>query len=95
MGTDVITSGLGLTPQGTGNNTESNSHTHAYSGSTGGRSVAHTHSFSGTTGAIPQAGGTEGRPESLAVYIGILYRDASRARHTSRTEIIRDLADDR
>jgi hypothetical protein len=65
--------GTSGTFSGPNTNAESNSHTHAYSGSTGGRSAAHTHTFSGTTGSIPSSGGTEARPESLAVICSIRF----------------------
>ncbi len=61
---------LGGNPQ-TG--TESAAHSHAYSFTTSGISNVHQHSYSGTTSTVPASGGTESRPESLAVICGIRY----------------------
>lgn len=48
-------------------------HNHTYSFTTSGVSAFHTHTYSGTTGTIPSSGGSEARPEALAVVISIRY----------------------
>jgi hypothetical protein len=53
--------------------TESANHNHNFSFTTGTESANHGHPFSGTTDAVPSSGGTEARPEALAVTISIRY----------------------
>jgi len=60
-------------PAGANTGTESAAHSHTYSFTTSGDSVDHTHTFSGTTGTIPSSGGTEARPEALAVVVSIRF----------------------
>jgi hypothetical protein len=48
-------------------------HTHTYSLTTSDVSSDHTHTYSGTTGTIPSSGGSEARPEALAVVVSIRY----------------------
>lgn len=61
-------------PLGSGSTgAESATHTHNYSFTTSDVSADHTHNFSGTTGTIPSSGGTEARPEALAVICSIRY----------------------
>lgn len=62
-----------MQPGGSGTGGESASHTHSYSFTTGGQTSNHTHTYTGTTGTIPSSGGSEARPEALAVIVSIRY----------------------
>jgi microcystin-dependent protein len=53
--------------------TENQNHNHNYSFTTSGISVNHQHAFSGTTGTVPSSGGSEARPEALAVIVSIRF----------------------
>jgi hypothetical protein len=76
-GSSPVQTGSGITvanpPTTLSTGAESAAHAHTYSFTTSGESAVHTHTFSGTTGTIPSSGGTEARPEALAVIISIRY----------------------